>query len=418
MPMPSGPAALEDLVVQHNRYRASTLNLIASENVISPAVARFLVRDLVGRYADYQGSDLTARRYQGNRYIVALEQEASRIACRVLRTRHVELRPLGGHLAGVALLLALCEPGNTVLELGREGGGHRLAARMSSTTFRLMPTPLPFDDLRYNINVDRTIALIRSARPQLVILGSSSFLFPHPVAPIAEVVAQFPGTTLAYDASHVMGFLASGQFQDPLAEGAHIVFGSTHKTLPGPQGGLLFANDQALLESVAGVLHPSLVTNHHPFRIPAMAMALLEMETYGADYCRQIVANSNTLGRALENAGVRCVNADGEYSRSHTVLVSVSPFGTGSEIAQRLEDAGVICNSALLPEAWGGEGVRLGTQEVTRRGADEAFMAQAGRLIAEVIRGRRPAGQATAVAELAGRLGDVQYTFPAREGGQ
>jgi glycine hydroxymethyltransferase len=413
---PNGRAVLEELVARHTAYRRRTLNLIASENTVSPVVAQALVNDLIGRYADYLGSDLTARRYGGNRHIVTLEQEVSRIARRVLRAEHVELRPLGGHLAGVALLMALCQPGDTVLELGRDGGGHRMAARMASTTFGLTAAPFPFDGRRYCIDIERTVELIRSVRPRLVILGSSSFLFPHPVAALAEAVASIPGTTLAYDASHVMGFLASGRFQDPLGEGAHIVFGSTHKTLPGPQGGIIFCNDIGLLETVAAALHPSLETNHHAFRLPALALALLEMETYGGDYCDRTVANSNALCQALEDAGVECVSVDGEYTRSHTALLSVAPFGTGSEVAQRLEDAGIVCNSTLLPAAWGTEGVRLGTQEVTRLGAGPAFMANVGHLVADVICRRHPAGDSAAAAELAGLLGETQFTFPPKPG--
>lgn len=401
------------LLDNHQAYRDRSLNLIASENSISPTVAGALVNDLIGRYADYSGRDLSARRYKGNQYIIDLEKEAADIARRVLGAEHVELRPLGGHLAGVAVLAALCRPGDVVFELGRDGGGHRLAGRMAGTAFDVTPTYLPFDGKRFNVDLDQTLRMIRREHPALVILGSSSFLFPHPVQEISEAVSDIEGTFLAYDASHVMGFLAAGQFQDPLAEGADIVFGSTHKTLPGPQGGVIMSTDGTLIERVADALTPSLVTNHHAFRIPALALALLEMERWGPTLFERTVRNSNALGRALEDAEVPCVRVDNEYSRSHAVLVAVESFGGGEVVADLLEEAGVITNSTRLPDEWGREGIRLGTQEVTRRGADEGFMAAVADVFAGILHQRRPMEQsARMVRELAFSLGEVGYTWP------
>jgi glycine hydroxymethyltransferase len=405
---------LETMVSAHAAYRASTLNLIASENSLSPTATSLLGNDLVGRYADYPGRDLSARRYRGNRHIVEIESLASDIARRVFGADNVELRPLGGHLAGVALLMALCQPGDTVVELGREGGGHRLAGRMEGTTFPLRTVGLPFDPLRMNVDIDQARSVIAETRPNLIVLGSSSFLFPHPVAEIATLVEGMKDTHLAYDASHVMGFLASGCFQDPLSEGADIVFGSTHKTLPGPQGGIIFSNDAELMDRVTAALTPALVTNHHAFRIPSLALSLLEMEQWGAELYKRTVRTGNSIGAVLEENGVPCVRVDDEYTRSHTVLASVSELGGAELAAARLEEAGIITNSARIPDEWGGEGIRLGLQEVTRRGADDAFAVGTGELIAGVLHGDRSPGDfAHATGELVSRLGPVGFTWSA-----
>jgi glycine hydroxymethyltransferase len=404
---------LAELVAAHEAWRGRTVNLIASENALSPAVRAALNSDLVQRYADYTGRDLAARRYRGNRYIEMVEREAARIARETLRAEHVELRPISGHVAGAAVLMGLCRPGDLVLEPGRDGGGHREGGKLASSS--LVPLEiqyLPLDAARYNIDIAATLRLIGERRPRMVILGSSNFLFPHPVSAIAEALRRYPDTLLVYDGSHVMGFLAAGRFQDPLREGADLVFGSTHKTLPGPQGGLIFSNLGDLMEAIGEATYPALVTNHHPFRIPALALALLEMQRWGGAYADQVVANAQALGAALEAEGVPCVCVDGRYSRSHTLLACVERFGSGAAIAERLEGAGIITTAAHLPEYWGGEGIRIGVQEITRLGAVEKDMALLARWVAQAVAGSRDlAAIAEETAAFAAALGPVRFTW-------
>jgi len=404
---------IEGLVARHTAWRRTTLNLIASENILSPAVLAALSSDLQARYADYPGRDPGTRRYRGNRYIVEIEAEAVRLASGLFGARFVELRPIAGHLAGLAIVMAVCQPGDVVLEVGREGGGHREAGRlMVAPLISLDVQYLPFDAERFNVDAEASVRQIEKLRPRLVILGSSHFLFPHPVAAIAEAVHRVPGAVLAYDASHVMGFLAARRFQDPLAEGADIVFGSTHKTLPGPQGGIIYSNDDALMDRVTEALVPGLITNHHPGRMPAMALALAEMAAWGGAYMDQVVANARALGRALSSEGIPVVEVDGRPTDSHTVLAKVAEFGSGEVFAHRLEEAGIIVTHATLPDAHGREGLRLGSQEVTRMGATEATMVEVAGVIADVVLARRdPATIAAAAASLAATFGPVGYTW-------
>src|SRR5690242_11201085 len=123
--MATDRSRIHDLLERHTAWRRSTLNLIASENVLSPHALESLANDLQGRYGDYPGRDPLARRYRGNRYLIEIEAEAARLARELFRAEFVELRAIAGHLAGLAIILAVCRPGDTVLELGREAGGHR-----------------------------------------------------------------------------------------------------------------------------------------------------------------------------------------------------------------------------------------------------------------------------------------------------
>lgn len=409
---PMSLARMKQLVATHEHWRRHTINLIASENVISPAVRAALDSDLEGRYADYPGRDLRARRYRGNRYIVEIEEEAAALARDVFRARFVELRPLAGHLAGIAVLMGLCRPGDVVLEIGRDGGGHREAGRLvSSPLASLEVRYLPFSGERYNVDVPATLELIEATKPRVVIVGSSNFLFPHPVRELVDAVHS-NGGYLIYDGSHVMGFLATDRFQDPLGEGADLVFGSTHKTFPGPQGGIIFSDRDDVMGLVTGALVPALVTNHHAFRMPGMAVALLEMQAFGASYMDAVRVNSQALGEALAGEGVPCVSVDGRYSESHCVLARVASFGAAEEAAVRLEESGIITTSALLPTAQGTEGIRMGVQEMTRLGADSTTMTRVAHLFADAV-GSRRASEAIAsdVASLMESLGPIRFSL-------
>jgi len=210
-----------------------------------------------------------------------------------------------------------------------------------------------------------------------------------------------------------MGFLAADRFQDPLSEGADLVFGSTHKTFPGPQGGIIFSDQDDVMERVTGALVPSLVTNHHPVRMPGVAVALLEMQAFGAAYMDAVRENAQALGEALTREGVPCVCVDGRYSESHCVLARVDNFGARDEVAVRLEHAGIITTSALLPAPHGTEGIRMGVQEMTRLGASTSTMAEVAHLFADAVVARRPteaiASDASSIRE---SLGSIRFTFP------
>ncbi len=407
---PLGPstaaADLARLVARHESWRAQCLNLIASENVLSPEVHAALDSDLVHRYADYTDRDLSARHYRGNRFIVDIEQEVNRLASQVFGAEYVELRALSGHIAGIAVLMGLCHPGDLVLEIGTEGGAHRVTEKFAgSELIQLEVRHLPFDPSRFNVDVEASAEMIERTHPRMVILGTSSFLFPHPVRELRRVIDSLPGTFLVYDASHVLGLIAAGRFQDPLGEGADLVFGSTHKSFWGPQGGLIYSNRADLIDRVSGALYPGVVTNHHVFRLPGLGVALNEVVTCGAAYADQVIANSQALGEALTSAGMPCVSVEGRYSRSHTLLLKVAEHEDADSVARRLEAASIITTGGVL-------GIRIGTQEMTRRGLTETEVPRVAQLIGDAVRASRPAEAiAQDVAEFVGSLGPLRFTL-------
>jgi glycine hydroxymethyltransferase len=408
-PTPRPMSALETtaevarLLAAHNDYRAHCLNLVASENVISSSVARALAGDLEGRYADYTGTDLTARKYRGGRYVVELEQLCEQLVLETFKAEMCELRAISGHVAGCAVIMGVCRPGDLVLEVGQEGGGHRLGDKLRQARLvDLRVEWLPFDADAFTVDADAAAGDIREKRPALVILGSSTFLHRHPVSELVAACREV-GAVLAYDASHVMGLVAAGRFQSPLAEGAQVVFGSTHKTLFGPQGGLIFG-ERELVALAAAALYPPLVTNHHPFRIPALAIALAEHAEFGAAYADAVIMNARAFAGALVDEGVDVVTRGTD---SHAVLIATGER-PGADLAIALEAQRIIVNPSRLPASLGGEGVRFGVQELTRRGGDVATAERAGRTVARALAGEEVT---TAVSELGRQLSAVHYTW-------
>ena len=408
-----GLRALRRCLADHTSYRRACLNLIASENAPSPLVAGLQSNELSHRYGDYVGADPTARKYSGTRHIARLEQLVAAHVKQLFGAEHVDLRPLSGHVAGIAVLMALCQPGDTVVELDAAAGGHRLAEKLSEASLvNLEVAALPFDAKRFNVDIDRSRELVRRLRPRVVILGSSGFLFPHPVTALREIVDEVPGTYLLYDASHVLGLIAGGRFQRPLREGAHIVTTSTHKTFAGPQGGMVLTNDRELAERVGTATYPALVTNHHLHRIPALGAACLEWLKYGPAHAAAVVANAQAFARHIASEGIEVVSNGLRFTDSHTVLLALRNHGEGTEITKRLESARIITDASVLPDHWGREGLRLGFQEVTRRGMTPEETRPVAKLVANVISGRRsPEDSRDEVRGMAERLDECSFVL-------
>lgn len=404
---------LAELVAQHETWRTSCLNLVAAENVMSPAARSLLDADLASRYGDYVGRDLRARKYFGTDVLVEIEELVGDLLARLFGTPFIETRALSGHVAGVAATLSLTEPGDVVLELDSPGGGHRIAEKLNATHHaRLDVQPLPFDPVDYTVDVARTLEVAHALRPRMIILGSSLFLFPHPLAELVAGLADQPETIVAYDASHVLGLVAGHRFQDPLGEGAGIVWASTHKSFPGPPGGLVMSPSEDVLARVVPAIYPGLVTNHNPGRMPALGVAAAEMLEFGDAYAELIIANARRLAVEIDRRDVPVVARERGYTASHTVLLAVAALGTAREVGKRLEAAGIITTATRLPPALGDEGIRLGLAELTRRGARPDDMPQIAALIADVATRRRtPEAVMARTRELAATFLRVGFAF-------
>ncbi|MEM0129378.1 MAG: serine hydroxymethyltransferase [Thermoplasmata archaeon] len=364
----SAEAELRRLVRAHDRWRGrSVFNLLPSENAVSPTARRYLASDLAGRYtlpmaADWKGERID-NSYTGTRYTDQIEALADRAAARLFRARHATVRPLSGHIAALSVLVPLVPPRSRVLAIAADEGGYDgygpdyLPALLGHEARRL-----PATGPGHSVRAEEAVAAIRDERPQAVVLGQSFFLFPYPLRPIVEA-AREAGALVLYDASHVLGLIAGGEFQDPLAEGVDVVYGSTHKSFPGPQGGLILTNREDLFARIAPALVWRVFDNAHWNRIAGVAQTLLELERVGREYARTTVASARRLAEALAARGWPLVAAEEGFTRSHQIHLDAEAlrrqrgFGTAT-LARRLE------RQRLLIDLVG----RIGTAEIARLG--------------------------------------------------
>ncbi len=403
------------LVEEANKWRTlETVNLIASENVMSKTALRAYMSDFMFRYAE--GKPFK-RYYQGTRYIDELEVLTAQIIGELLGVEHVELRPISGTIANAAVFRVLAGPGDKAVIAPVQAGAHVSHTKFGTLgALGIEQVFLPYDEENMNVDVDRAVKVIEEVKPRFAVLGGSVYLFPHPVEEIAEAVHSVGGK-LVYDAAHVLGLIIGGAWPNPLKRGADAMTASTHKTFPGPQGGLIAFTDEKLYKEVSKTVFPWFVSNHHLHRIPATAVTALEMAKYGEAYARAIVENARKLAEALAAEGFKVVGEHLGYTRSHQVLVDVRGLGGGAKAATLLEQANIIVNKNLLP--WDPpeavkdpSGLRLGTQEVTRLGMGKGEMEEIARFMRMVlIDGRDPKEVAAKVSEFRKSYTKVRYSF-------
>ncbi|MCJ2520546.1 MAG: serine hydroxymethyltransferase [Candidatus Thermoplasmatota archaeon] len=354
------------------------INLIPSENVTSPQVRELLASDFGHRYSlpvhDEIHGSFVENAYRGTRYLDEMESLGEELARDLFNASYASLKPLSGHVSGLIALISTCNPGDAILVVSPEDGGYDgYGPEYLPKILGLQVHYLPFDRERWNLRVEQARRMIEEVRPRLVILGASLFLFPYELSPLRRA-CDATGALLAYDASHVMGLIAGGEFQRPLEEGVDILLGSTHKSLFGPQGGLIAArgNLEEQLESMTW----RALDNAHWNRIAALTQALMEAREFGKDYAGTVVKNARRLGRELDGMGFAVGFSQEGYTRSPQLLLEAEAirerFGLSlNDLAIALEKNDIIVDSVG----------RIGTNEITRMGGQEEDMVE----IAEVI---------------------------------
>jgi glycine hydroxymethyltransferase len=384
------------LVEKHEEWREKRcLNLIPSENVMSPAVRGLLSSELAQRYTSRD------RFYMGTRFIDEIEQYGEEIAREVFRADIADLRPLSGHIADLIFLASFTKPNDVLVCVSPEDGGYPGFWKNGlAGLFGLKVESFPFSKRDMNIKVEKAREAIVRIKPKVVIFGASLITFPHPVKQLAEV-ARENGACVGFDGSHVMGLIAGEQFQDPLREGAHALFGSTHKTLFGPQGGIVLA-DEEHGEVMKAKIFPTFVDNAHWNRIAALTLALAEMEKFGKAYAQQVIRNSRTLAKALHDCGFPVVCKHLGFTKSHQVLLDYGDYKQGRVVAEKLQLANIIIDCA----------VRVGTCEVTRRGMKEDEMMKIAELIKRtIVDEEQPEKIKKDVAKFCAEFQKLEYCF-------
>ena len=362
------------------------LELIASENFVSPAVLEAMGSALTNKYAE----GLPKKRYYGGCEVVdEVEQLAIDRAKALFAAEHANVQPHSGAQANLAAYLAVLKPGEPLMGLALPHGGHLThgsPVNFSGSLFRAVPYGVREDTGRIDYDEVRTIA--RAERPRLLIAGGSAYarVFDFPVM---RSIADEIGATFLVDMSHFAGLVAGGVHPSPVPH-AHIVTTTTHKTLRGPRGGLILCRAD-LAKAVDKQVFPGTQGGPLEHVIAAKAVALAEASTPAfASYAAQVVKNAQALAAALVARGYAIVSGGTD---THLMLVDLRPKGlTGKEAEQLLDRADITVNKNTVPgdpqSPFVTSGIRLGTPALTTRGFAEPEMERVADLIDTVLTGR------------------------------
>ncbi len=379
----------EELVHLHDEYRKNVLNMQASENYLSYRVRRALASDMASRYSmvfdmEVHGS-VVHNAYGGTRYQEDIVNYASDMAKNVFGFQYASVKPISGHIAAMSVLISTARRGDKIMAIPPEVGGYDgYSQQYMPDMFGLKFVQLKLKDLRYVDTED-----IRKEKPQLIILGASYILFPYNLDEVLDV-AEDVGARVVYDVSHVLGLLPSG-FQKDI-ERCDVVYGSTHKSFPGPQGGIILTNDSDLGNRIEKNMTWRTQDNFHTNRVAALALALEEFKPVAKEYGNRVRENSKVLARTLHSLGLE-IRFPPDFTDSHQILLeegALDEFNlTPPEMSRVLEKNGIIVDAVG----------RIGTAELTWKGYGKEDMEVIAKLIISALKGESVAEEVRALVE-------------------
>ena len=380
-----------DAIQSEKKRQEDGLELIPSENYTSPAVREAMGSILTNKYSEgYAGK----RYYNGNEFIDQIELLAIERAKSLFGVPAANVQPYSGSPANLAVYLATCSPGDTIMGLNLPDGGHLTHGWKFSATaqfYKSVPYHVRADG---RIDLDEVWALAKEHKPKLIWAGATAYVYQYDYAKFAEI-ADSVDAYLAADIAHIAGLIVAGAHPSPVPH-AHIVTTTTHKTLRGPRGGMILTTqrgldkDLELAQKIDKAIIPGLQGGPHDHQTAAIAVALKEAATPAfAQYGTQIVANAKALVEALKKNGLKLV---GDGTENHLLLVDlVSVLGSGGGVfaSDALEVAGMTANKNTIPKDPSSpiypSGVRLGTPALTTRGMHEVEMQKVGEWIARAV---------------------------------
>jgi glycine hydroxymethyltransferase len=364
------------------------LQLIASENFTSPAVMRAVGSVLTNKYSEgYPGK----RYYGGNQVIDDVESLAIERATRLFGAEHANVQPHSGANANMCAYQALLQPGDTVLGLSLDHGGHLThgsPVNASGKLYHFVPYRVSQGDERVDMDQVRDLAL--EHRPRMIVAGTTSYprrIDPEPFRAIADEV----GAYFLFDAAHLAGLIAGGAHPNPVPY-ADVVTFTTHKTLRGPRGGCILST-AAHAQAIDKAVFPGWQGGPLEHVIAGKAVAFHEaLQPEFSDYAQQIVVNAAALAETLAGVGFRLISGGTD---NHMMVVDLRPFDaelTGKVAQSVLDEAKITLNKNTIPDdprsPFVTSGLRIGTPSVTTQGMGPAEMAEIGELISIVLRDR------------------------------
>ena len=368
--------------------RACSLNLIASENIASAAVMEALSSDFANRYLIPEERPDCIWDFPNQSLNREVAQITENLAKKLFFGDYADVRPLSGNNVAYIIITSHVPIGGTLFRIPDACGGHFATVPICERE-GIKVVDIPFDRDTCEIDLVALEALYRRHCPDLVFLDASMVLFPQPTAAIRAALGD--EAVISYDGSHVLGLVAGQGFTNPLLEGADIVHGSTHKSMFGPQKGLIVCReDGAVASKIRDIITPMFVSNSHVHHIAALGVALEELDLYGKAYAQQVIKNARALAVTLDGVDIEVFAKEKGYTQSHQIWAIIGDQNRAYQSFRDLERINIHVNQIKIPFT-DRYGFRIGTSELTRRGLRENDMQQVGELMLQCIRGSAPA---------------------------
>ncbi|MDO8513536.1 MAG: serine hydroxymethyltransferase [bacterium] len=371
---------VENFIEKESRRQLEGLELIPSENYTSQDVMDAMGSILTNKYSEGYPKK---RYYGGNEFIDDIEILAQMRAKKLFGVSHANVQPYSGSPANLAVYLATCDPGETIMGLNLPDGGHLTHGwKVSATAIFYKSIPYHVKD-NGRIDFDEIWRLAKENKPKLIWSGATAYSYKYDYKTFGEI-ADSVGAYHAADIAHVAGLIAAGVHPSPV-DYAHIITTTTHKTLRGPRGGIIMVTekglhkDPELADKIDKAVFPGLQGGPHDHQTAAIAIALKEASTESfKKYGQQIVKNAQSLAKILQNGGIKLI---GSGTENHLLLLDLVPIlgvGGGVFAQDALETAGITANKNTIPKEPGSpfypSGIRMGTPAITTRGMKERDM--------------------------------------------
>jgi len=394
---------LENIISSHNEWRGKCLNLVASENVMSAYVKQAFMSDFGHRYCFFNAFSTNSGlsyEYKGSSFVKQLYEYTINLANEIFGSDYANIDMHSGHLSTLNILFSYCKAGDTMICTDTEFGGYPGLANGKLPSFLgINSLFIPQDSIGGDIDIEELERLIIKSSPKIVILSSSVTLFPFRVKEVTDLCKKHT-VPFCYDASHPLGLIAGGEFQKPFEEGADLIIGSTHKSFPGPQGGIILGKGVDKYSSIQSSTDFVTVDNIHLHRIAALSLALDESKHFGKEYAKQIICNTKALAKALDDEGITVKFKNRGFSESHQLLIDTSKIKY-AELTTKLEKCNIITDNSG----------RIGTGEITRFGLKEPEMQTIARFISRIASGDDIEGIKRDVVEFKSNFIEMKYTF-------
>jgi glycine hydroxymethyltransferase len=376
-------------LVNDNRaiHDRDCINLNPATNTMNPKAERLLSAGLSVRPSlGYPG----AKYEMGLEAISDIEVITQELAAEIFEAKYVEYRVASGAMSNLYAFMAVAKPGDAVIVPPAEIGGHVTHHRAGAAgLYGLAVHEAAVNAERFTVDLDQLRSQSQKVRPKLITVAGSLNLLPHPLAEIRSIADEVDAKVL-YDAAHMSGMIAGRAWQQPLAEGAHLMTMSTYKSLGGPPAGLVVTNDAGIAERLEAIAFPGLTANFDVGKTAALAMTLLDWKVHGRAYASAMATTAKALATELERAGLPVHGQAYGFTTSQQLALEAARWGGGQAAAMRLRRAHVLASGIglpIAPVAHDMNGLRLGTPEIARWGMGPENMEELASYIARALSG-------------------------------